>query len=72
VADSRRNQPLSQISGRKPDSTTRPSRQSSSSMPVPTSSSVSAAVMSPSSPSSNSAEIASTSDVCREITRPDV
>ena len=56
----------------KPDSTTRPSRQSSSSMPVPTSSSVSTAVISPSRPSSNSAEIASTSEVCREITRPDV
>ncbi len=41
-------------------------------MPVPTRSSVSTAVMSPSSPSSNSAEIASTSEVCREITRPDV
>ena len=41
-------------------------------MPVPTRSSVSTAVISPSRPSSNSAEIASTSEVCREITRPEV
>ena len=56
----------------KPDSTTRASGQSSSSMPVPTRTQVSTAVISPSRPSSNSAEIASTSDVCREITRPEV
>ena len=56
----------------KPASTTKPSCQSSSSIPVPTSSSVSTAAISESSPSSNRSEIASTSEVCREITRPEV
>jgi hypothetical protein len=41
-------------------------------MPVPTRTRVSAAEISESRPSSNSDEIASTSDVCREITRPEV
>jgi len=41
-------------------------------MPVPTSSSVRTAVISESSPSSNRSEIASMSEVCREITRPEV
>ena len=56
----------------KPASTTRPSRQSSKSMPVPTSSRVKTAVISESSPSSNRSEIASMSEVCLEMTRPEV
>jgi hypothetical protein len=55
-----------------PDSTTRASGQSSSSMPVPTKTQDKTALISPSRPSSNRSEIASTSDVCREITRPEV
>ena len=71
-ADSRRNQTVSQISGTKPASTTRPSFQSSSSMPVPTSSRVKMAAISESSPSSNRSEMDSTSEVCLEMTRPEV
>ena len=56
----------------KPASTTRPSCQSSKSMPVPTSSRVKIAAISESSPSSNRSEIASMSEVCREMTRPEV
>ena len=56
----------------KPTSTTRPSCQSSSIIPVPTRSRVKIAAMSESSPSSNRSEIESMSEVCREMTRPEV
>ena len=56
----------------KPPSTTRPSCQSSKSMPVPTSSRVKIAAISESRPSSNRSEIDSMSEVCREMTRPEV
>ncbi len=71
-ADSRRNQVVSQVSGMKPASTTRPSCQSRSSMPVPTSSRAKMAAISESSPSSNRSEIDSMSEVCLEMTRPEV
>ena len=41
-------------------------------MPVPTSSRVKMAAISESSPSSNRSEIASMSEVCLEMTRPEV
>ena len=71
-ADSRRNHAVSQASGIKPTSTTRPSCQSRSSMLVPTSNRVKMAAMSESRPSSNRSDIESMSEVCREMTRPEV
>ncbi len=63
---------MSTASGTNPASTTRASGQSSSSMPTPTSSSEKTAETSESRPSSNRSEIESMSEVCLEMTRPEV
>ena len=71
-ADSRRNQLVSHSRNGKLPSATRPSSTSSTSSSTAVPTSVSAALTSPSKPVSSISSMASTSEVSRLITRPEV